>query len=188
MADTSDNGAHNAALPAPDRPQTAPIVPRRPPMNPARSTQPTSPRVKGKLYAAIDLMIFEGKPLDEAANGAGLTTYTLRQAFGRPAVIEHVKRRRDVFRAAINTRNILRLAQIRDAADNMPAVNAIKELEANEQAAIAQQSEQQSPGITIVIAAAPAAGQGNDRRLVTIEPEQGFTGADSIKTLSEKDT
>ena len=86
-------------------------------------------RVGKKLFHAIELIVFEGKELGEAATEAGLTTYTLRQAFARPQVLAHLRERREVLRAAASGKNILRLCQIRDAENNMPAVNAIKALE-----------------------------------------------------------
>jgi hypothetical protein len=99
--------------------------PRLPTPERPRRTQ----RVGKKLFHAIELIVFEGKELGEAAAAAGLTTYTLRQAFARPNVLAHLRERREVLRAAASGKNILRLCEIRDAADNMPAVNAIKCLE-----------------------------------------------------------
>jgi hypothetical protein len=102
--------AQTTRLPTPDRPKR-------------------TKRVGKKLFHAIELIVFEGKELGEAAAEAGLTTYTLRQAFARPQVLAHLRERREVFRAAASGKNILRLCQIRDSADNMPAVHAIKALE-----------------------------------------------------------
>jgi hypothetical protein len=86
-------------------------------------------RVGKKLFHAIELIVFEGKELSEAAAAAGLTTYTLRQAFARPQVLAHLRERREVLRAAASGKNILRLCEIRDAENNQPAVNAIRVLE-----------------------------------------------------------
>jgi len=102
--------AKTARLPTPDRPKR-------------------TKRVGKKLFHAIELIVFEGKELGEAAVEAGLTTCTLRQAFARPQVLAHLRERREVLRAAASGKNILRLCQIRDAGDNMPAVHAIKALE-----------------------------------------------------------
>ena len=96
--------------------------PRLPTPERPRRTQ----RVGKKLFHAIELIVFEGKELSEAAAEAGLTTYTLRQAFARPNVLAHLRERREVLRAAASGKNILRLCEIRDAENNMPAVNAIK--------------------------------------------------------------
>jgi hypothetical protein len=123
--------ARTARLPTPDRPKR-------------------TKRVGKKLFHAIELIVFEGKELGEAAAEAGLTTYTLRQAFARPQVLAHLRERREVFRAAVSGKNILRLCQIRDAENNMPAVHAIKALEqiGDEQA---NKPNLPSPGISIRI-------------------------------------
>ena len=92
--------AKTARLPTPDRPKR-------------------TKRVGKKLFHAIELIVFEGKELGEAAVEAGLTTYTLRQAFARPQVLAHLRERREVLRAAASGKNILRLCQIRDSADRL---------------------------------------------------------------------
>jgi hypothetical protein len=111
-------------------------------------------KIGKKLFHAIECMIFEGLELSDAAQAADMTTFALRQAFGRPHVIAHHKARREVLRAAASSKNILRLTQIRDAADNMPAVNAIKALEdlGSEQGG-ARGTSSSSPGIVIRIMA-----------------------------------
>jgi|ERR1041385_2506016 hypothetical protein len=130
----------------------------KPPQIPTKTRPKHVIGVKGKLKVAIELIVFEGKALDEAAKGAGLTTYTLRQALGKAHVIAHLKARREVLRASICGSNILRLGQIRDAADNMPAIQAIRTLEDLDAApATAGSGASASPGITIrIINQAPA--------------------------------
>jgi hypothetical protein len=123
------------------RPATRLPTPERP-----RRTQ----RVGKKLFHAIELIVFEGKELGEAAAEAGLTTYTLRQAFARPHVLAHLRERREVLRAAASGKNILRLCEIRDADNNQPAVNAIKALEMLGDEQI-NRPNTPSPGISIRI-------------------------------------
>jgi len=126
--------AQATRLPTPDRPKR-------------------TKRVGKKLFHAIELIVFEGKELSEAAAEAGLTTYTLPQAFARPQVLAHLRERREVLRAATSGKNILRLCEIRDAENNMPAVNAIKVLEQ-----IGDEprfSETTTPGICIRIVSSP---------------------------------
>jgi hypothetical protein len=127
-------GAQTTRLPTPDRPKR-------------------TKRVGKKLFHAIELIVFEGKELGEAAAEAGLTTYTLRQAFARAHVLAHLRERREVFRAAASGKNILRLCQIRDAADNMPAVNAIKTLEliGDAEDGLMRRATDSGPGISIRI-------------------------------------
>jgi hypothetical protein len=55
-------------------------------------------------------------------------------------------------RAAASGKNILRLCQIRDAADNMPAVNAIKTLEGlDEEGLMRRTADTTTPGIVLRI-------------------------------------
>lgn len=124
---------------------------------------------------AIADMIENGTAFDVAAQTAGLSTRQLRLAFEKPSVREYIKRQRDVFCAAVNTKNIFRLGQIRDAADNMPAVNAIKELESiSETRAIVESGSKQTPGIVINILAGNA--QSNDRQSVNVTiPNESLT-------------
>jgi hypothetical protein len=120
--------------------------------NPFKDRTKSPVKVRGKLFSAIELMVFDGLPLDEAAQSVGLTTYTVRQAFAKPHVLVHLKQRREVLRAAASGKNILRLCEIRDAENNMPAVNAIKVLEQ-----LGDEQQQRgsavsaSPGVTIRI-------------------------------------
>jgi len=86
-------------------------------------------RVTGKLAEAITLMVEEGARWDEAAVKAGLTVRNMRLALERPHVVAFLRARKQVFREAASTANIKRLCEIRDAANNMPAVQAIKLLE-----------------------------------------------------------
>jgi hypothetical protein len=108
-------------------------------------------RVQGKLAQAIDLIVFDGLPMDVAAKQSGLTTYTVRQAFGRTHVIAHLKRRREVFRASVCGANVHRLAEIRDAANNIPAVQAIGMLERMDLEPAATRATQATPGLVIVV-------------------------------------
>jgi hypothetical protein len=68
-------------------------------------------------------------PDNEAAAIAGLHVLTIRSALQRPHVLAYYKQQREVLRARESPANIHRLCEIRDAADNMPAVNAIRALE-----------------------------------------------------------
>jgi len=74
-------------------------------------------------------MVEEGARWDEAAVKAGLTVRNMRLALERPHVVAFLRARKQVFREAASTANIKRLCEIRDAANNMPAVQAIKLLE-----------------------------------------------------------
>lgn len=85
--------------------------------------------IRRKLRAALDAMIWDGLEWNDAAHAVGFNIGAMRKALNRPHVIAYLRAEREVFRASISPKNIHRLKQIRDAADNMPAVNAIKVLE-----------------------------------------------------------
>lgn len=128
-----------------------------------RPRRPQLVKIGQKLRQAIDFVVFEGLPLQEAAAKAGLTTFQLRQAFARPHVIAHLKVRREVLRESLCGSNILRLGAIRDAADNMPAIQAIRTLEQlGDDTHGGTAGSTHSPGITI--------------RIVNVVPPSGSDG------------
>jgi hypothetical protein len=91
-------------------------------------------RIGGRLKQALDLMIWgDGKrrylPDNEAAAIAGLNVLSIRNALQKPHVLAYYREQREVLRARESPANIHRLCEIRDADNNMPAVNAIKALE-----------------------------------------------------------
>ena len=129
--------------------QTTAPLPRR------QSTLPEK-NVKGRLKRALDMMIWEGAGDNEAAVIVGMNVVSIRNALTRPNVRAYYRQQCEVLRSRESAKNIHRLTQIRDAADNMPAVNAIKALEqlgAEQTHSISQQT----PGITIVIQGAASA-------------------------------
>jgi hypothetical protein len=140
---------------------TALETPRKP-AEPLRRSP--AARVQGKLAVALALMVDEGCPMSEAAQQAGMTTHAVREAFAKPHVLEYVRKRRQMLLASVNTRNIQRLAEIRDAADNMPAVNSVLALErmAGDATSTPGGSLSHSPGVTIVI----NSGQSDERQPV----------------------
>jgi hypothetical protein len=94
----------------------------------ARNKTPP-PRISRRLKQAIDAIVHDAKSWNEAANENGLTMRTIRLAFERPHVMAYYKAQCQVLRVSHSARNIHRLCEIRDAENNMPAVNAIKALE-----------------------------------------------------------
>jgi hypothetical protein len=85
--------------------------------------------VSGRLKVAMDAMLFEGSRRADAAKAAGMTDHSLREAFKKPHVKAYYNVGLQVLRDSERAKNIRRLAEIRDAADNMPAVQAVKALE-----------------------------------------------------------
>lgn len=110
--------------------------------------------VSGRLAQAINLMVEQGRPWQDAAIEAGIKVHSLRAALEKPHVLSYLRRRKQMTRESLSAANIHRLAQIRDAADNMPAVQAIKLLEEmGEERGLSGSHgiAQSNPGVTIVI-------------------------------------
>jgi hypothetical protein len=99
-----------------------------------RKTVLPTKRIGGRLKQALDLMVWgDGErryfPDNEAAVIAGLNVLSIRNALHRPHVQAYYRAQCQVLRARESAANIHRLCEIRDAENNMPAVNAIKALE-----------------------------------------------------------
>jgi hypothetical protein len=118
-------------------------------------------KIAGKLKVALDLMVWgdaDGTPLDydDAARNANLTVRAMRKALEKPHVRMYLRQQREVFRAAISTRTISRLAELRDQNDNRnAAVAAARALEQIGEEAEARPPQQQTPGFVIVVTNAP---------------------------------
>jgi hypothetical protein len=125
------------------------------------SLTPTSGKERGplnrKVRAAIERMLWDGLEMDEAAKVVGITTRRLRTALEKPIVLAHLKAQRKVLCATELPANIRRLKAIRDAAENMPAVHAIRDLEqiAADETIRSDARVQERPGMVIVVVPAP---------------------------------
>ena len=96
-------------------------------------------------------MVERGLDLKAAAEHGGMSTYRFRLALEKPHVNAYYRNQCQVFRASTTARNIHRLCEIRDAEDNMPAVNAIKALEQLGDEQTNNKQTNASPGIAIRI-------------------------------------
>jgi hypothetical protein len=114
-------------------------------------------KVTGRLRIALEALVWQGVTRDQAAAIAGITDHSLRCALAKPHVKEWYRAQCDVLRTSARARNIHRLEAIRDAANNMPAVQAIKCLEQIDDEARSTQAMQRAPGLQIVVIAAPQA-------------------------------
>jgi hypothetical protein len=103
------------------------------------------------VRTAIDAMIYDRCTRAQACQRAGFTERALYLALEKPEVAAYFNRGLQVLRVGERAANIHRLAQIRDAANNMPAVNAVKALEQLDSEAVARPATQQSPGIVLRI-------------------------------------
>ncbi len=140
-----------------------------------RSTKPQAPADRpptGRTKQALDLMVHDGLTDNEAAVKAGITLTAIRMAIQKRGVRAYLQEQREVSRARICARNIHRLAEIRDKADNMPAVQAIKMLEQrDEDEARAASAARHSPGVVIVVqgAAVTAHQHGNEPKPLIVQ-------------------
>jgi hypothetical protein len=128
------------------------IVPAMPTTALANPDKPKRLEVRGKLRQSLDAMVWEGMTYLEAAKSYGFSSSSMRKALSRPHVLAYLRAEREVLRASASPRNIHRLIAIRDAADNMPAVNAIKALEQiGDDPASSSAAQHRAPGVVIVI-------------------------------------
>jgi hypothetical protein len=116
--------------------------------------------IRGKLRQAVDAMVWDGLEWNEAAKQFNFDVRAMRNALARPHVVAYLRSERQVLRESLSPRNIHRLREIRDAADNMPAIQAIRTLEQmGDDTMHGNGAVTHSPGLTIRIinqvAAAP---------------------------------
>ena len=112
-------------------------------------------------------------PDNEAAAIAGLNVLSIRNALQRPHVLAYYKQQREVLRSRESPANIHRLCEIRDAADNLPAVNAIRALESLGEGAALQFAEAPTPGVIIrVLVPQPAPIVPQPAQPIDITPRQ----------------
>jgi hypothetical protein len=130
-------------------------APDKPPTRQAKAVAGRSKplAVTGKLKRAIDFMVWEGSKTDyaSAAKHAGMTAFSVRSALEKPHVKAYYMAQVDVLRTSERARNIHRLVEIRDSADNMPAVNAIKEINRVDETQSGVSVQQRAPGVVIQI-------------------------------------
>jgi hypothetical protein len=88
-------------------------------------------RVTGKLYKAIDAMVWSAASRKEAAQVAGLTDHGLRQALRRPHVMAHYLSECEVLRASGRAKRLHRLEEL--AAQNVNINGAVAAIKAAEQ-------------------------------------------------------
>jgi hypothetical protein len=147
-------------------------------------------RITRRVKEVIDVMVSNGLGYSEAATEVGLTPRAMRMALNKPHVLAYYKAQCQVLRGATTARNIHRLCEIRDAENNMPAVNAIKALEqlSDEQTNTKQTT---SPGVTIRIvniAAQPQHEQTNKlaNSTTNLEIDSNYNDADlSTKQIAD---
>lgn len=108
-------------------------------------------RIGPKLSKAIDAMVFEGKPMNEAAKIANTSTRAIRKALERSHVLAHIRKRREVLRASVSAETIHHAAKImrkgRNEMAKLKAMSFIEQLGHDP----ANVQRQQAVGLVIVI-------------------------------------
>jgi hypothetical protein len=101
------------------------------------------------VRTAIDAMIYDRCTRAQACKRAGFTERALYLALEKSEVAAYFNRGLQVLRVGERASNIHRLCEIRDSANNMSAVNAVKTLEMLDAEAVTRPASQLSPGIVI---------------------------------------
>ena len=113
--------------------------------------KPHPKRITRRVKRAIELIVHEAMPFDEAAREVNFSLRALRLAMNKPHVMAFYKAECEVFRDCRRARNYQRLAAIADDQTNMPAVNAIKTMMGLELEQTNNKQTNTSPGVTIRI-------------------------------------
>lgn len=133
-------------------------------------------QIRGKLKATLDAMVWDGLEWQAAAKAHNFHVVSMRKAMGLPHVQAYLRSERQVLRESLSPRNIHRLREIRDAADNMPAIQAIRTLEGMGDDAIGGVAAvSHSPGITIRILNVTQSAQVDERQPVMTMVEAART-------------
>lgn len=136
------------SIPSLDQPLTTAATHAKPAVKPDPNNRPPTGRTK----QALDLMVHEGLTDNEAAVKVGITITAIRMAIQKRGVRAYLNEQREVSRARVCARNIHRLAEIRDKADNMPAIQAIKLLEQVDEGDSGVAGRvQRAPGVTVIV-------------------------------------
>jgi hypothetical protein len=132
-------------------------------------------QVRGRLKKALSLMIWgdgERRYLsdNEAAVRTGMNVKSIRQALQLAHVQAYYRQQRDVLRERESAASIHRLCEIRDAADNMPAVQSARTL-LGDNLDQPRSFNTESPHLTIRIVNQPIARAAPTIEHKPIEPE-----------------
>jgi hypothetical protein len=118
-------------------------------------------------------MIYDRCTRAQACKRAGFTERALYLALEKSEVAAYFNRGLQVLRVGERAANIHRLAEIRDAANNMPAVNAVKALEMLDAEAVARPVGQaDARGIVIRFVTQTVTQASHSAPIVDITPRQ----------------
>src|SRR5439155_12438757 len=108
--------------------------------------------VTGRLKVALDSMIWEGKPYEEAAKAVGLAARSMRKALERPHVLAYLASGKKQLRASESARILRRLVSLAHQDDNKnAAVAACRAVEHIPEEEGPRHGQAQAPGFVIVL-------------------------------------
>ena len=129
-----------------------------------RKAKRKPPRLTPAIARAIDIMVWDGKPYNKAAQEVGITSRAMRLALGKPHVLAAMKAELQVLRSSEGARNFHTLRQVRDQKKNqMARVQAVHALER-------LSDEQTSPGKQALPGLVVQINVGTDARLTQPAP------------------
>ena len=138
----------------------------------ARS-KPHPKRITRRVKRAIELIVHEAMPFDQAAREVNFSLRALRLAMNKPHVMAFYRAECEVFRDCRRARNYQRLAAIADDQNNMPAVQAIKAMIGIELEQSNNKSTNASPGVTIrIVNVATQPQHAIDVKATEMQPDQ----------------
>lgn len=121
-----------------------------PPRKP--TTSPPAKRLGAKVKAAIDRMVWDGRPWNEAAQQVGLSLQHMRVALEQQHVQAYLRAQRQVFREGASTRANFRMVELSEQDDNRAAaVSATKVLMGEPDQQVSGAAARAAPGFTILI-------------------------------------
>jgi hypothetical protein len=109
-------------------------------------------KVSGRLKRALDAMVWQRLPRDQAAVQAGMTDHSLREALRKPHVMAYYRGQCEVLRTSAIAENLHALMDVRDQRDNHAArVRAVQVLTQAPDSDAQSAGKPQRAGLVIVI-------------------------------------
>jgi hypothetical protein len=118
----------------------------------------TRQRLGAKLRDALDAMVWDGLPFNEAARKANLSVRAMRLALERPHVAAYLRTQRQVFRASLSTEATFRMRELSRQDENKAAAfSATSKLMSEADQEVNSSTQRHAPGLVVQIINTPAA-------------------------------
>lgn len=144
-----------------------------------KTGKPPRKQIRGKLKAALDLMVFgdDEQPVYDflaAARKVGFTVQAMRKALERPHIRAYLTEQKQVFRESASAQNIRRAIEIRDQDENRTAsIQAIRYLDgerADGKSGNTNIINVITPGIVVDLSPVKDDGARTDGELIEVNP------------------